>query len=138
MNARGTTSPPPLTRARSAARADPGVEQATIAAPAARTRRCLVHLDGQERVCELRVGQKLAIGARARHRRSAARYACAMETEAPQRPSFLRRAVALLVLVAAAALAIHLVIGLVMTIFWVAVALVVAVAVLWALKTVVW
>lgn len=61
-----------------------------------------------------------------------------METETPQRPSFLRRIFAVVVLIAAAALAIHLVIGVVMAIFWVAIALVVAVAVLWALKTVVW
>jgi hypothetical protein len=67
-----------------------------------------------------------------------ARYAVGMETDAPQRPSILRRVLAVLVLVAAAALAIHLVIGLVMAVFWVAVVLVVAVAVLWALKTVVW
>jgi hypothetical protein len=68
----------------------------------------------------------------------AARYASSMETEAPTRPPLLRRAVALLVLVAAVVLAIHIVIGLVMAVFWVAVAIAVAVAVLWALKTIVW
>lgn len=68
----------------------------------------------------------------------ASRYAVRMETEAPQRPPFLRRVLALLILVAAVALAIHIVIGLVVTVFWIMVALVVAVAVLWALKTVVW
>ena len=56
----------------------------------------------------------------------------------PARPPLLRRAAAGLVLIAAAALAIHLVVGLVVTIFWVAVGLAVAVAVLWALKTIVW
>jgi hypothetical protein len=54
------------------------------------------------------------------------------------RPPVLRRAAAGLVLVAAAALAIHFVIGLIVTVFWIAVVLAVAVAVLWALKTVVW
>jgi hypothetical protein len=54
------------------------------------------------------------------------------------RPPILRKAVAGLVLVAAAALAIHVVIGLVVTIFWIAVVLAAAVAVLWALKTIVW
>jgi hypothetical protein len=54
------------------------------------------------------------------------------------RPPVLRRAVAGLVLVAAAALAIHFVIGLIVTVFWIAVVLAVAVGVLWALKTVVW
>jgi Flp pilus assembly protein TadB len=71
-------------------------------------------------------------------RRCPARYAVHMETEAPRRPPLLRRVLAVLVLVAAAALAIHLVIGLVMAVFWVVVVLLVAVAVLWALKTVVW
>ncbi|MGI8430613.1 MAG: hypothetical protein ACR2OB_15215 [Solirubrobacteraceae bacterium] len=51
------------------------------------------------------------------------------------RPPVARRVVAGLVLVAAAALAIHVVIGLVMTIFWVALALAAAVAVLWAVRT---
>jgi hypothetical protein len=50
----------------------------------------------------------------------------------------LRRMTAGLVLLAVAALAIHLVIGLVLAVFWVAVVLVAAVAVLWALKTIVW
>jgi hypothetical protein len=61
-----------------------------------------------------------------------------MDTEAPARPSLLRRAAAFLILIAAVALAIHLVIGLVMAIVWVAIAVAVAVAVLWALKTIVW
>jgi hypothetical protein len=56
----------------------------------------------------------------------------------PPRPPVLRRVAAGLVLIAAVALAIHIVIGLVVTIFWIAVALAVAVAVLWALKTIVW
>jgi hypothetical protein len=43
-----------------------------------------------------------------------------------------------LVLVAAVALAIHFVIGLIVTVFWIAVILAAAAAVLWALKTIVW
>jgi hypothetical protein len=54
------------------------------------------------------------------------------------RPPILRKAAAGLVLIAAAALAIHIVIGLVMAVFWVAVVLVAVVAVLWAVKTIVW
>ena len=54
------------------------------------------------------------------------------------RSPVLRRATAGLILVAVAALAIHLIVGLVMAVFWVAVVLVAAVAVLWALKTLVW
>jgi hypothetical protein len=64
-----------------------------------------------------------------------------METDLetrPARPPVLKRAAAGLILVAAAALAIHLVIGVIMTVFWIAVALVVAIGVIWALKTIVW
>jgi Flp pilus assembly protein TadB len=85
-----------------------------------------------------RRGSVVADPARARRQ---ARYASHMRNELearPARPPILKRAVAGLILIAAAALAIHVVIGLVMTIFWVAVALVVAVAVIWALKTIVW
>jgi hypothetical protein len=52
-----------------------------------------------------------------------------------RRPSLLRRAAAAMVLVAVAALAIHLVIGLVMAVFWFAVVVAAAFAVLWAVKT---
>lgn len=71
----------------------------------------------------------------------AARYAYGMSTELdarPARPPVLRRVVAGLVLVAVAALAIHIVIGLVVTVFWIAVVVAAAVAVLWALKTIIW
>jgi len=64
-----------------------------------------------------------------------------MRTEleaSPSRPPLLRRAFAGVILIAAAALALKIVIGLVMTIFWIAVGLAVVVAVLWALKTLVW
>jgi hypothetical protein len=52
------------------------------------------------------------------------------------RPPIVRRAVAGLVLIAVAALAIHVVIGVVMTIFWIVAAVAVIAAVLWALNTV--
>ncbi len=52
------------------------------------------------------------------------------------RTPIVRRAAAGLVLVAAAALAIHFVIGLIMTIFWVVVAVAAVLAVIWALKTI--
>jgi uncharacterized membrane protein YccC len=51
------------------------------------------------------------------------------------KPPILKRAAAGLVLVAIAALAIHVVIGLVVTVFWIAVVLAAVVAVLWALNT---
>src|SRR5581483_10537554 len=75
---------------------------------------------------------------RPNNQRSGARYASWMETEAPPRPSLVRRAVALLILVAAAALAVYIVIGIVKTILWIVVVLVAVSAVLWALKTIVW
>jgi hypothetical protein len=54
----------------------------------------------------------------------------------PSRTPIVKRAAAGLVLVAVAALAIHFVIGLIMTIFWIVVAVAAVVAVLWALKTI--
>jgi hypothetical protein len=54
------------------------------------------------------------------------------------RPPILRRAGAGLVLILAAALAVKLVIGFVMAIFWTVVAVAVVVAILWAVKTLVW
>jgi hypothetical protein len=54
----------------------------------------------------------------------------------PTRTPIVRRAAAGLVLVAAVALAIHFVIGLIMTIFWVVVAVAAVLAVIWALKTI--
>jgi hypothetical protein len=62
-----------------------------------------------------------------------------MRTEleaSPPRTPILKRAFAGLVLVAAAALAIHVLFSLIMTVFWIIVAVAVVVAVLWALKTV--
>ncbi|HET8980732.1 MAG TPA: hypothetical protein VFN87_21445 [Solirubrobacteraceae bacterium] len=54
------------------------------------------------------------------------------------RPPILRRALAGVVLIAVAALAIHLIIGMVMAVFWTVVVIAAVVAVLWALKTLVW
>jgi hypothetical protein len=54
------------------------------------------------------------------------------------RPPILKRALAGLVLVGAVALGIYILIGIIKAVFWTAVALVVVVAVLWALKTLVW
>jgi hypothetical protein len=56
----------------------------------------------------------------------------------PSRPPILRRVLAGLVLVAAVVLAIHVVIGLIMSVFWVILGIAVVVAVIWALKTIVW
>jgi hypothetical protein len=56
----------------------------------------------------------------------------------PSRPPVLKRVGAGLVLIAVAALAIHFIVGLVVTIFWFALVLAAIVAVLWALKTLVW
>jgi hypothetical protein len=54
------------------------------------------------------------------------------------RPPILRRAVAGLVLIVAAVLAVHFIVGLIMTVFWVIVAAAVVIAVLWAIKTLAW
>jgi hypothetical protein len=54
------------------------------------------------------------------------------------RTPIVRKAAAGLVLVVAAALAIWIVVGIIKTILFVAVGLAVVVAVLWALKTIVW
>ncbi len=54
----------------------------------------------------------------------------------PPRTPIVRRAAAGLVLIAAVALAIHFVIGLIMTIFWVVVAVAAVLAVLWAIRTI--
>jgi hypothetical protein len=64
-----------------------------------------------------------------------------MQTEVEptrSRPPILRRALAGLVLVGAVALGIWVVIGIVKAVFFTAVVIVVVVAVLWALKTLVW
>ena len=52
------------------------------------------------------------------------------------RPPMVRRVVAGLVLVAVAALVIHLAIGLIMTIFWIVAIVAVIAAVVWALNTI--
>ena len=61
----------------------------------------------------------------------------AKELEAHKsRPPIVRRAAAGLIIVAAAALAIHLVIGLIMTVFWIVLAVAAVVGVIWALRTI--
>lgn len=52
------------------------------------------------------------------------------------RPPVLKRVAAGLVLIVAAALAIHFIIGLIMTVFWIVAIAAVVVAVIWALKTI--
>lgn len=52
------------------------------------------------------------------------------------RPPILRRAAAGLILIAVAALAVHFVIGLIMTVFWIAVVIAAVVAVAWALRNI--
>lgn len=54
------------------------------------------------------------------------------------RPPILRRAFAGLVLIVAAALAVKILIGFVTAIFWTIVTVAVVVAILWALKTLIW
>ena len=54
-----------------------------------------------------------------------------------ERPSLLRRLLAFVILIAVAALALKVIIGFVMTIFWIVVAVVAVGAVLWAVKTLV-
>lgn len=69
----------------------------------------------------------------------APRYAVFMHTQIedrPARPPILKRLLAGVVLVVAVALAIKIVIGFVMAIFWTIVAVAVVIAILWALKTI--
>ena len=54
----------------------------------------------------------------------------------PARTPIVKRAAAGLILVAVAALAIHFFVGLIMTVFWLVVAVAAVVAVVWALKTI--
>ncbi len=54
------------------------------------------------------------------------------------RPPILRRVVATVILVGAVALGIWIVIGVIKAILWTVVVIAVALAVLWALKTIVW
>jgi hypothetical protein len=69
----------------------------------------------------------------------AARYAVIMDSQieaSRSKPPVLKRAVAGVVLVVAAALIIKLAIGFVMAIFWTVVVIAAIIAVLWALKTI--
>jgi hypothetical protein len=54
------------------------------------------------------------------------------------RPPILKRAFAGLVLIAAAALVLKIVAGVVMAVFWTAVGVAAVIAILWALKTIFW
>ena len=68
-----------------------------------------------------------------------ARYALSMDSQieaSRSKPPVLRRAVAGVVLVVAAALIIKFAIGFVMAIFWTVVVIAAIIAVLWALKTI--
>jgi hypothetical protein len=57
--------------------------------------------------------------------------------ESRSRPPIVKRAAAGAVLIIAAALAIHILFNLIMTVFWVILGVAVVVAVLWALRTIV-
>lgn len=62
-----------------------------------------------------------------------------MRTELDARPArtpIVKRAAAGLILVAIAALAVHFVLGLIITVFWLLAALAAVVAIIWALKTI--
>jgi hypothetical protein len=54
----------------------------------------------------------------------------------PHRTPIVKRAAAGLILIALAALAVHFVIGLIMTVFWLVVAVAAVAAVIWALRTI--
>ena len=61
-----------------------------------------------------------------------------MEQEAPAQKSFLKRVLAFVVLVVAVAIAFKILLGFVMAVFWVIVAAAVVIAILWALKVLIW
>ena len=61
-----------------------------------------------------------------------------VEAHRSRTPSVVRKAAASLVLIVVAALAIKLVIGFVMAIFWTVVVIAAVLAVIWAVKTLVW
>jgi hypothetical protein len=64
-----------------------------------------------------------------------------MQTELEARPArhpVVRKAIAGVVLIVAVALALKLVIGFVIAIFWTVAAIAIVIAILWALKTLVW
>jgi hypothetical protein len=71
--------------------------------------------------------------------RVVARYAFSMDSQLEatrSRPPVVKRALAGVVLIVAAALAIKVIVGFVMAIFWFVVVIAAVVAVLWALKTI--
>jgi hypothetical protein len=56
----------------------------------------------------------------------------------PARPPILKRAFAGVVLIVALALAVKILVGFVMAIFWTILAVAVVIAIFWALKTLIW
>jgi hypothetical protein len=71
----------------------------------------------------------------------AARYAVVMSNELEAQPSktpVVRKALAGVVLVIVAALAVKVIIGLILSVFWVIIGVAAVIAVIWALKTIVW
>jgi hypothetical protein len=61
-----------------------------------------------------------------------------MEQEAPAHTSLLKRVLAFVVLIVAVAIAFKILLGFVMAVFWVIVAAAVVIAILWALKVLIW
>ena len=61
-----------------------------------------------------------------------------LETQPNRSPSIARKALAGVVLVIVAALAVKVVIGMIASVFWIIIGVAAVVAVLWALKTIVW
>jgi hypothetical protein len=57
------------------------------------------------------------------------------EAEKPEKPSLAKRALALLILAVVVVIAVKILFGIFMAIFWIAVAVAAGIAVLWALKT---
>lgn len=61
-----------------------------------------------------------------------------LETQPNRSPSVARKALAGVVLVVVAALAVKVIIGIIASVFWIIIGVAAVVAVLWALKTIVW
>ncbi len=61
-----------------------------------------------------------------------------IEAQPEARTPVVKKALAGVVLIVVAALAVKVVIGLIMSVFWIVVGLAAVIAVLWALKTIVW
>ncbi len=61
-----------------------------------------------------------------------------LEAQPNRSPSVAKKALAGVVLVIVAALAVKVIIGLIMSVFWIIIGVAAVIAVLWALKTIVW